>query len=818
MYIIDLYMVFPDRSTRGKKGEIALTLTVISLVLMAMGALLGVTRTQDVRSRASAGSVQCGQYSCKNNSECAQNTGFLVLCHLSSGQCRPASSTDVCPGGGTARADTTKKDVGGLCSSSSDCKSGLSCLSRTCSQTSTGGGGGSSGGGATAAPLATPTPGAVPQGTAFQVTSLPCKIDFTFQWDPEIEYIRISKLDGSQTYDLTNDKVRKTVPAGESGPIGWEFVFPRGRSSSIAVSFTFDINDVFTHISDGPRNVSYYLQRPTPDWLNGGEGYNIDIGYKYVIGGVDKHAHQVGTSKACTSNTPVQLSPTPTLTFRSGCGGICTTDSQCRFENPNLICRRKLGSTSNTTYCHFPTTDSCSTITPPVTSQTPSPTIPSRTPTPTTPTRTPTPSLTLTPTASPTPTLCNKSVYFMIDNSSTQAGIPQAISSELSKYFAKDENDYNNISFSYDTFNLTVEKGGRDELRGVNFNIPSDRNWTNINAALDALGSARSDKGTQYDAKIFISDGIPTVKGASINGKSIQCAYRHDPSSSADISSSKLDGCEPKLHHPKADLNISQCNGRYNPGNRGTSLQTACGDPYLLSSANATHNVMAVLPNGKTANGETPIKAGVVAAGGKHYETSDKFIADLPNILNSLCPTTPTGGGLLGDTQRPRTFMSTFTVQNKSNKAVQSVNVKTCNQAGSGCLSFLNTVGVQPQTTGRFSQVIPDSVPLANRALVTCDVNYTDGSSLPCPKKQTQNESIQFNLTVNNKAVSGSSKTFSQAADINNDGRVNAIDCALCQRQIGSTSTTKSCDIVSDNVVNAQDISVCVERLGQSSK
>lgn len=393
----------------------------------------------------------------------------------------------------------------------------------------------------------------------------------------------------------------------------------------------------------------------------------------------------------------------------------------------------------------------------------------------------------------------------MIDNSSTQALNPQKLSTAINNYFGTPQNPkhiYNNINFSYDTFNVKVDDGPPPQLRQMNLSI-SGKNWTNINAAFDRLRT------TTADMKVFVSDGIPTVLDTTLNGRAIQCAYKHDPTGSGDINSTKLIGCEPKVGKREPDLNVSQCNGRYNAGGQGKRIQDVCANPYPVTSSNATHTVMAPV-----AGGETPIKTTVEAAGGRYYNTPEEFITALPTLFDALCPAG--GSGLLGG--QPRTFMSTFTVQNRStNKSVQSVTVKTCNQAGGNCQSFLNTVGIQPQSTGRFSQVIPDSVPAASRALITCDVQYSDGSSLPCPKKQTQNESIQFNLTVDNRNVSGSTKTFLQAADVNNDGVVNGIDYVLCQKQIATTGK-KTCDIVSDDLVNAQDISVVAERLGQVAK
>ncbi|MGB4965894.1 MAG: dockerin type I domain-containing protein, partial [Microgenomates group bacterium] len=118
------------------------------------------------------------------------------------------------------------------------------------------------------------------------------------------------------------------------------------------------------------------------------------------------------------------------------------------------------------------------------------------------------------------------------------------------------------------------------------------------------------------------------------------------------------------------------------------------------------------------------------------------------------------------------------------------------------------------QQIAQFSQSIPENVPNSSRELITCSVNYADGSTLPCPRKETQNESVQFNLSATNRAVTGNAQTFLQASDLNGDGRVNVIDFVLLQNQ-RNVSGAKKYDIILDGVINAQDFAVVTERFGQ---
>ncbi|OGK16723.1 hypothetical protein A2690_04870 [Candidatus Roizmanbacteria bacterium RIFCSPHIGHO2_01_FULL_39_12b] len=156
---------------KSSRGELTITLAIASLIIMVLGSVIG-TRVSDRRvltnQTSAAGTIACGGFGCSKNSDCAQNLGFTVLCHKASGQCRPMSAQQSCPGGGSPRIDKVRKNEGESCSTTLDCKTGLICTGfpRVCTgqnpptptnragiiptfsaPTPTGGGGGGGGGG-----------------------------------------------------------------------------------------------------------------------------------------------------------------------------------------------------------------------------------------------------------------------------------------------------------------------------------------------------------------------------------------------------------------------------------------------------------------------------------------------------------------------------------------------------------------------------------------------------------------------------------------------------------------------------------------------
>lgn len=793
-------MVFASRFIRAtrapKQGEIALTLTVLSLITMLIGTVIGLNRPQDVRTKAAGPvKVQCGQFGCSNNSDCSQ-TPIQTLCHLSTGQCRPMLSTDSCPSV-TARAESTKKDVGGSCITKTDCKTGLDCSpGRTCTVPAGGSGGGAgTDGGATGAPsIPQPT---LQDRTRYRTYPGQCEMLFSNIDDPRIMRLTLSTTSGTVLFD-TDKEQNGCMPfnspsKGDSISINYD---PRSQQNVIVratssgglggadKTCTFGRQGLSNGAEADPLIVTMYYQ--VQQGLQGQRVWN-------------SYSQSANTTGGCVErrNTPTPTA-TPTqpekLTQKRNCWQSCTSDAQCNKtpEGNVLKCRYpqfiKQGDTNK--YCLLPNEDTLD-CKPKATTATP--TIPTKTPTPTA-TRTPTPTI---PTPSVTqPPRCYKSVYFMIDTSSTQqSNIKPLIEKPLNDYFST--KTFKNVTFTYNTFNIAAPRqSGGPSNETIQFSLADNQNWTNLNAAFDVIRSRKE------DIRVLISDGIPSVLGPFTNVRAknssvqLQCAY--------DTDGKNAKGCSPVADTPGRDDNYMKENDCKKDNMFGANFNEYCKVPYPVGTSTATHAVRLGGNEGISTANLRASGAGVI------YKDMDEFLGALEGIIkNAPCHPEPL-------TLRPVT--SSFSIQNTSlTKTISSVDVKTCSSTGKQCQTFTNPVRIEPQSTKQFSQSIPETVLPENRTVFTCNLKLTDGSSLPCPEKKAIDESVRFSLQSNGKQVSGSAQTFLQAADVNKDGRVNAIDYVLCQKQIVSKGA-KSCDIIPDNVVNAQDFSVVTERFGQSTQ
>lgn len=843
-------MVFARRFIRifaaPKQGEIALTLTVISLVTMLFGTVIGLNRQspQDVRSSA-AGSVQCGSFGCTKNSDCAQSP-IKTLCHLSSGQCRPMISTDSCPGG-TPRVDSVKKDVGSFCNSGTECKSGLSCTNSRCTvvQTTSSSTGTKLGGQICdpmkneciagfycGRPAGVGTPytcqpglesggtggGAIPTGIQYQGSTDPnrpflgnsfvrnlatkCKIGWSYDKDPQIETLYLQS-GGNKVITLTDRNLPKQR-GSYSGNVDEAVVSFKNGGIYISFDPLDDINadgkpEIYLKVNLGGGTVrEWYFDKPSPDWL-GAEDTLVYLKYSGQIASEERWWYQQESVSSCFRGT---ITPTTTIPpALVACGEECTTTAQCADPERKGITCRSLSTSVHLTpgvgdkkYCLLPYPNNSRTCIPntptPSTGTPPPPTATS------TPTKTPTPTV---PTPSVTqPARCYKSVYFMIDTSSTQqSNIKPLIEKPLNDFFKT--KTFKNVSFSYNTFNIVAPRqSGGPSNETIQFNLADNQNWTNLNAAFDVIKSRKE------DIRVLISDGIPSVLGpfTSVRAKNssiqLQCAY--------DTDGTNAKGCSPIADTPGRTDNYMKANDCKKDDMFGANFNKYCEIPYPVGSSTATH---AVRLGGAEGISRTNLgKAGVPPE--EIYDDMSTFLNKLEGIIQKA-PCHPEPLAL-----RPVT--SSFSIQNTSiNKTISSVEVKTCSLDGKQCQTFINPVRIEPQSTKQFSQPIPQSVLPENRTVFTCSVKLSDGSSLPCPEKKVIDESVRFALQSNGRQVSGSAQTFLQASDVNKDGVVNVIDYVLCQRQIAK-SGAKSCDIIPDNVVNAQDFSVVTERFGQSSR
>lgn len=765
-----------------KQGEIALTLTVLSLITMLVGTVIGLNRQtpQDVRTSAAVPieKVQCGGFGCSNNSDCLQ-TPIKTLCHISTGQCRPMSSKDSCPSV-TARVESVKKDVGGSCITKTDCKTGLDCSpGRTCTVLA-GGGAGTDGGATGATAIPQPT---LQDRTRYRTYPGQCEMLFSNIDDPRIMRITLSTTSGSVVFDTDKEQNGcmgfNSPSKGDSISINYD---PRIQQNVIIRSTSsgglggtnktciFGRQDLSNGVEADPLIVTMYYQV-----LQGPQGQRVWNSY----------SQSANTTGGCVgrgnSPTPTKT-PTPQITVewkKLKCGDECTSHSQCPYNinsDPLIVCRTKTGAPAgDKKYCLLAGTNDD-----PMCKPTGTPT-PTKTPTPT-PTKTP------TPTATPTPPVCRKSVYFMIDNTASQTNNILYLQEELNKFFTAFKSSYV-IDYSYQTFNITAPDESGSGSNTINFQFSRDRNWTNIGMAFKEMNKAVA------DIKIFVSDGVVTVSGDETKSEII-CVYAEN--------GNKINGCDPVAKNRDDATNhktITKCVEKY-----GTDYYKACRAPNNPGKSNANHAIGALGAGGAGIDTDNMNKS--LVNGGKYHPSIDSFIKELPSILANLCPA---GGSPVGPARR---LSTSFSLQNKSTKTIQKVTVKTCSDQGTECSDFVNPIDVPPQQSKSFFQVIPDSVPVTSRELVTCSVGYSDGSTLPCPRKETQNESVQFNLSATNRAVTGNAQTFLQASDLNGDGRVNVIDFVLLQNQ-RNVSGAKKYDIILDGVINAQDFAVVTERFGQ---
>ncbi len=796
------------RHRYSTRGEIALTFTVASLFLMVVGSIfgLGVNKTQDVRTNA-AGAL-CGK-TCTGNGDCGTDTttGTQTTCDRAIGKCTAVRDPKNPPCNATG--PNSLGQCNEFCKSNEQCNSidkatgiTLACdlSSGSCQQKYVNDTRQCPG-------YVRPTPRTGSTGTGgaegvFKSSQYACGVGFRVVVDPLISKITLSGTGG--TYDIGIADVVDPASSGFTGPTTpQEYRMWKPATSDPADNLLIEWNPATTygisgvpkgalHVkvrSGNPSNpnskvnpqVDFYYFRNVPSWLKDGSPVRVSFSYYTLSGAQSRPVRTDSTIGASSLACPgVLTTPEPTIPLDPTIARIVTPRNTVA---PTAVLTRV-----------------------PSIPPTRAPSVP--------PTRAPTTPPTRVPsrTQTPTPPSCSTDITFMIDASeSTQAILNQyqtAITDAVHIYGRANPQD--NIDF-YTNFFARDVQAKKGPFTAADFQFPIVRNlhWTNIKEALESTSGKT----------IFISDGTPSVvryAGANNNGF---CVYPDGPNM-LNKADEKAAGCAPRQNEKDGytRLNTNACASVCSEN----TYANANADSRVAKNKNNTYGVF--------------VKTGLFSDVEFMESVSTDVIdisevsATIGEIFDRACGRGGTGtlgsgnrsrgssgsrGGRRPASTGPLSLTSTFVITNQSTeKTVESVSVKACDVNGDNCQTYDNPLRIEPGATGRFSQTIPSEVPAQNRAMVTCDINNDDGTSLSCPQKATNDDGIRFDLSVVDEEVLGDSKSFEKAADINKDGQIRANDYALCL--VGN----KLCDIIADedNEVNALDRSVVYERLTNTTQ
>lgn len=789
------------RQLNSTRGEIALTFTVASLFVMVVGSIfgLGVNKSQDVRSQA-AGAV-CGK-TCSVSGDCGTDstTGTLTTCDRSIGKCvavrdpknPPCNATGPNSLGQCNQSCKNTEQCNGI-DHATDISLACDLSSGTCQQKyvndtrqcpgyvrptpRTGGSSGSTSG-------------------SFTSRSLVCGAAFRVVVDPLINKITLSAK--GQSYDIGLADVVVPASSGFTGPnspipyrmwkpapndpldnllIEWNpntsYTAPGVPKGALHVQVRSG-NDANPHSKVNPQ-VDFYYFRNLPTWLKDGSPVIVTFSYYTLSGAQSK---QVRTDYTITENA-------------KACVGVVVTPPPFSTLAPTIITPSVVRPTG---------------ITPTVVAPSRTPSVPPTNPPTRVPSRTPSvpPSNppTQVPSRVPTPPSCSAKITFMIDASNSTQQILEGYAGKIedavktygdNPLHANDTLELYTQFFARDVF----PKSGPTTLKTFSFPVIKNKHWTNIKAALEAT----------TDYTIFISDGIPSVvQYGSKNNASSLCVYPNGDYM-RDGSNKEAEGCRPNIDQQNVYAK-SGCEAVCNQN----SYTNARNDSMIKSNKSKTYGIFV--------NTGISDRSFIEDVSKEVIDVAD-VPATIEEIFNDVCgraaiasrPRTGSGRSTGPGNSGPQSLTSTFVITNQSTeKTVESVSVKACDVAGNNCQTYDNEVLIVPGATGRFSQTIPAEVPAQNRAMITCDVNNDDGSSISCPQKVTNDDGIRFELSVVDEEVTGDSISFEKAADINKDGQVRANDYALCL--VGNSL----CDIIADesDEVNALDRSVVYERLMKS--
>ena len=764
-----------------RRGEVALTFTLISLFLMTVGTFAGlkINQTQDIRSKA-AGAV-CGKI-CSNNSQCGTDTtsNSLTVCDFSQTPhlCIPVRSP------GNPSCTDGLKNCNESCKKDEDCNGQdknnvwaqpfyLKCdqRTRTCQQRYTNDarfcpgyisptprtGSGGTGGGTGGVPLPGPTDG------AFRSQVMSCGVGFRVVRDPVIEKITLTSTTGSGQYNIGTADLTIPSTATRTSPIGYRMwtLDPGDPSNNLTIEWNPGTNYPGTgapkgslHVqvksgnSSNPNSkidpqIDFYYFKNLPSWLKSGEPVIISFSY-YVTSGLQ--------------NKPTRTDHT--------------------IQSRSNACQGTI------------------TITP---TRTPTPTkIPSITPTKTpTPTRTPTPTKPPPPSATPTIRSCATQIDFIIDAS-------KSVQDELKNYQQRITAAVHSYGYPQDRITFTTRFFARDihaksavsTPTTFNFPVQAGLNWTNLKAALESITAPT----------FLITDGLPSVVAYG-NSADSTCVYgRGDYMSNPANRNHTADGCSPNEATGGLNSNIQSCARICST----KKYSDAYADSLITSNKNKTYGIF-------VNTGAYAYKPFLSSVSKQVLEVSDlpgKIHEIFDDICNRGVPagTPPSDGGA-----GPLNFQSSYSISNTSTtKTIETVYIKSCDSSGNNCQETERPVAIGPQSTSKFTQALPDSAS-SGLDLLTCDIGYSDGTRLPCPAKNIgQNSGLQFNLSANGSGVTGKIQSFLEASDLNHDGIVNGLDFAQCVGQINGNGV-KSCDIMSDDQVNAQDISVLLDNVGKTT-
>lgn len=340
-------------------GEIATTLTVISLVIMVFGGVVGLRRNQPATtgSEAARALSMCGG-PCSKNAECQRfnRLGSITVetqCDVRKGMCVPVNNeANMAAFNEAQRADRTYcqeytpprgvlKPTGSPCNSESECQSGLQCrlvgsYGRICAgpvetgssgttgatgATGPGGSGGGGTGGSTGGGLPTPTDPVVYEGSTDADHPVrgnrfinrggiqTCELSWSFEEDPLIEELYLEDVQGRK-FDFT----RESFISGP-GKINEQTV--AFKSGGVAVNFEPDYDHdknriqgddmlIVINLGGGIRK-EWVFRRPV--WV-GTADMTLYIKYSGLRAGIRRYWYQRDAIKKCYTET-ITATPTP---------------------------------------------------------------------------------------------------------------------------------------------------------------------------------------------------------------------------------------------------------------------------------------------------------------------------------------------------------------------------------------------------------------------------------------------------------------------------------------------------------------------------
>ncbi len=809
----------------SKKGELGLTLALLSLVVMIAGSLFGtqVSDTMVKTSSQAAGCIGAGKQSCGGacgcNSDCltsvtnSDGERVSLACDFKVKKCLPATGEkdrcDSTSGGGSTQGG----NCGDICRADRDCNqrdTQDSSIRLRCDFSLVGSGRGKCQGfpngrqcyniptptarstqpnptnstsptGSTSQPTSIPIGGNAPGDVRFSTHPLSCGGIFRVIVDPVIDSITIKNT--TQSFVLNAADEVTGSDTGRTSPVGYRVWMTHNRGvtvDNIKVDFSESV------IRSGKRAVYLGLRsggHPDPDYNQDAQVdmYYVDNVPQFVFDGSPK---DIVLDYHVTTNT----------------GG---SRQQVKYYTQKIV------------------TNGCSgddVITPSVVvTPTPSPT---RIPTPTT----------VIPTATETPEQCREStnICFMIDASTTIEkdqgfrSVLDQLSQKINQYFVAHPEHNGKLTFSYKYF--TSEVGGAEgegvlsSANGYKFpNYVDNRpeiggnlnRYTNIGKAL------KTGCGPNM---IFVSDGVPSVVDA-YQKDGVYCVFNNSlcmsgrgNCSGADRSKSYADGC--LIQGVNYPIGASQCRG-VAAYCEDKSYQDALNQTLSQMDRSAQYSYMVEKQDG------TRIEE-VMRKAGKIYKNGfASIVQDIDAIIENACAEPGEDNGRI-----ERQFVTvgySMSIENQStSRGIESISLDLCDESGacaSRAIEMMINPGQVKTTNDSFSSLSNSPITSDSTYELSCLITFEDGETQECGVASINGDNgVRYKVTVDDQDIDSQPKSYVDASDVDDNCSINALDFVRClkQSETGVSVTSDACDIIFDNKINAQDHSVILYNMGKS--